>query len=74
VYFRFVKGIVKAIADKIIMYFCFAEGDSEKGSKKTLMYDHFAKVDGIAKSVRLKSTIILSTQSHARKEISYKVV
>jgi hypothetical protein len=43
------------------------------------MYDHFAKVDGIAKSVRLKSvehlsTIILSTQSHARKELSYKVV
>jgi hypothetical protein len=78
VYFRFVKGIVKVIAKKIIMYFCFAKGDSEKGSKKTLMYDLFAKVDGIAKSVRLKSvehlsTIILSTQSHARKELSYKV-
>jgi hypothetical protein len=53
VYFRFVKGIVKAIAKQIIRYFCFANGDSEKGSKKTLMYDHFAKVDGIAKSVRL---------------------
>ena len=77
-YFRFVKGIVKAIAKQIIRYFCFANGDSEKGSKKTLMYDLFAKVDGIAKSVRLKSvehlsTIILSTQSHARKELSYKV-
>ena len=65
-YFRFVKGIVKAIAKKNIMYLRVA--------RKDLMYDHFAKVDGIAKSVRLKSTIILSTQSHARKEISYKVV
>ena len=43
------------------MYFCFAKGDSEKGSKKTLMYNHFAKVDGIAKSVRLKSVEHLST-------------
>jgi hypothetical protein len=53
VYFRFVKGIVKAIAKKIIMYLRVA--------RKDLMYDHFAKVDGIAKSVRLKSVEHLST-------------
>jgi hypothetical protein len=30
-------------------------------ARKDLMYDHFAKVDGIAKSVRLKSVEHLST-------------
>ena len=50
VYFRFVKGIVKAIgkkiAKKIIMYFGFSKGDSEKGSKENAYVRSLCKLTG----------------------------